>query len=205
MPNITLLEDTGGLPLTPQQANDNVRELDRRTAEGWQNLSAPLEVDGVLNAATTVSFGGVPAHSFEPTNNNYAGAKFNIPHGYVDGSDVYPHVHFTIDQPGDGVVRFGFTYRYAKEYVHGGDNTYARYSDPVTQYVEVTLDAGDLEMQMIAEVGTPLNSPGITKDSVILMSIFRDASHVNDTFPYPVIITQADLYVRMQGFGTATR
>jgi hypothetical protein len=163
------------------------------------------------NPPTIGSYKGiVQVMQLDPGATQEVTVRYHIPKNYVAGTDIYPHAHIMSATASSGVVRIGFTYVWANEYdAHaaslGPPTALQTFGTPATIYSEVTFNAGCQDAQMIAEVTGPVTLTGLEEDSVILMRVFRDAVHINDTYPDPVFLLYADLYYQCQGFGNPYR
>jgi hypothetical protein len=186
-----------GAPLTYSELDGNIAELDRRTEVGWQNLRGQITYNGVPNPPSSVAYNGVYLPSYDPDNIQECSVIFHPTHDYVVGSDLYPHGHTLVTGAASGVVRWGFTFIYANE----AD----AFSSPVTAYVEQTIVAGDADKHKLIETPTPLSIPTLSYDSIMMMRVWRDANHVNDTYPSPIFLYMVDLYYQSQKFGTVAR
>lgn len=197
-----------GLPLTPAEADANLTELDSRTAIKWQNLRSNIITDGISNAPPVRLFNNtLYMRAFSPTTEQEITALFHMPKDYIGGTDIYPHGHVCTETASTGVVRWGFTISWANEFESGGgvpaSDQY--FSTPQTFYVEQTVVATDQIAHVIVESASPLSIPALMPDSIILMRIFRDATHANDTYPDEISLAMVDFYYQSQGFGETYR
>jgi hypothetical protein len=190
---IVRLSDKGGGPLSPAEADGNAGEFDRRTALGWRDNIVELKVDSSSpNAPTLNPFrGGILAWSFPAGEMTEAHSAWHIDHDYALGTKLYLHVHWSPKTASLGTVRWGFEYSVAK-----GHQQQA-FPATTTVYVEQT-SLGVDHLHYVTEVseanaidGAAL---GIEPDTVILVRMFRDGGHVNDTFPDEAFVSFIDLH-----------
>ena len=203
-----VLRSEKGSVLTGGEVDGNFSELDSRTAVAWANLVAVMARSGIANPPGIALYRGVfPVYAFDPDNVEQCSAIFHLPHDFQQGTDFWPHGHVLTDTASSGVVRWGFDISYAQEYDSedisaGPPSSTQVFSDPVTIYVEQTIAATHENAHIIITTDSAFNIPALAADSVILMRVFRDATHVNDTYPDDIHLLTVDLYYRSQGFGT---
>ena len=86
---------------------------------------------------------------------------------------------------------------------YAAENT--AYSAPYTFYVEEIVVAADQNKHKLMEVDTPMTIPTLGPDNIVMIRVARDATHINDTYPDEIYMSQIDLYYRAQGFGEDVR
>jgi len=119
---------------------------------------------------------GVYAYAFSPNVLNELWVMFQINHDYAIGTAFYPHIHWLPDNTDTGVVRWGIEWSAARG--HNQDS----FPNTSTIYIEQA-GPGILNMHMLAEVADPgITVPNAEPGMVVLARVFRDATHVNDTF-----------------------
>jgi hypothetical protein len=205
-----IYESVKGSSLTKEEGDANILELDTRTSEKWQNEKGIIAVIGLSNPATFQPFKGIPVLNFLPDTISTATVFFHMPKDYVPGTDIYPHGHVLTDIASSGTVRWGFSITYANDYdaidrLAGPPNTDQVFPDPVTTYVEHEVLTTYQFAHMIVEPTLPMSVPTLKPDSVLLMSVWRDGVHANDTYPDDIFLTSVDIYYRSQGFGEVDR
>lgn len=164
--------------------------------EGWDDITADLNaarVTGSSQPTWAVFQGGLYAYSFHPTNMNECWITFHVKHDYKDGSNVYPHIHWSPTTTSTGTVRWGFEYSVAK----GHDQM--AFPTPTTVYVESTISSNKQYQHIVSEVVDNDAFDAFEPDTLILMRIFRDAGHANDTFPDAVSAFTADIHFQGDG------
>lgn len=178
MTDITRLADKAGAPLTPTEADANALEFDRRTALGWRDNIVELKVDSSSPNAPTLEAvrGGILGWKFPPGELTEAHSAFHIDHDYALGTALYLHVHWVCPTTDVGTARWGFEYTIAKGHQQ------AAFPATTTVYVEQTT-TGTAYMHYVGEVSEANTIPGtgIEPDTVILVRLFRDGAHANDT------------------------
>jgi hypothetical protein len=146
--------------------------------EGWEDLESSFVSAKVAGANVPVfaSFvGGINAFQFSATLlKEVFMMPLHVPHDYKPGSFIYHHIHWSPDDTSTGVVRWGLEYSIAKG--HGQQ----AFPAPTTIYLEQAGNGTAKAHQIIEDtVGIKLD---IEPDSLILMRVFRDAAHTNDTY-----------------------
>lgn len=164
--------------------------------EGWDDITADLgsgKVAGANQPTWSTYRDGIQAYEFSPTTMKELWITFHVKHDYKDGTNVYPHVHWSPNTTSTGTVRWGFEYTVAK----GHDQ--AAFPATVTVYAETTISVDKQYQHFISEVvdGDAFNA--FEPDTVILMRVFRDAAHANDTFPDAVHAFTADIHFQGDG------
>ena len=175
------LATTKGAPLSVAEADANVSTLDARTALGWRDNVIEMSMRGGPNDPSITPFiGNLYLLGFGTDRQYEVFGNFHIDHDYALGTKLYPHIHWSADTTTVGTVRWGIEYTVAKGHQQQAFNA------PVTVYVEQTT-TGTPYMHYVAEVsdadavdGAAL---GVEPDTIIMVRVFRDASHANDTYP----------------------
>ena len=174
------------------------------TALGWKDNLASFTSANVAGAnvpAWAQMRDGIYAYSFSASLMNELWLNFHIDHDYAPGTVLYPHVHFVPSANASGVVRWGIEYTYAKG--HGQQ----KFPATTTVYVEATIGATDQYLHIISEVvdGDAIPADEIEVDGVVMTRIFRDAGHVNDTYPNAVFGIYADLHYQTDRLATIAK
>ena len=198
------LRNTKGSELSYNELDANFSQLDLKTEDGWRDLVCGLDTRQGPTSPTLSQFReGIYLYAFDPGNMNEAFATAHIGHDFKRGTMLYPHMHWTVNTASTGVVRWGYEYTYARR----GDST-GNVAFPATQtlYVDQVADGTNYKhyvAESAEDQGIPHDS--IEPDVVVMVRIFRDASHVNDTFPDPVFGFTFDLHYECDRFSTINR
>lgn len=158
---------------------------------GWADITGDINVKGTgANSPAWSSFvSGIYAYEFSASVMKECWIVFHVPHSYAPGSDLYLHTHWSTTGTDTGVVRWGFEYTYAKGYNQGADSVFP---SSQTVYIEQA-GSGVARRHMIAET-LPVTIPGLEVDSLILVRVFRDAAHVNDTQTSAAFLFTSDIH-----------
>lgn len=169
-------------PLSWEQVDGNFEDLANRTALGWRDNIIELKVDASSpNSPTLDPFrGGILAWNFPAGETTEAHAAWHIDHDYATGTKLYFHVHWSPTTSSMGTVRWGFEFTIAKGH--------QQEPFPATQTVYVEqASLGVPYMHYVAEVSEANAIDGVVygiePDTVIMVRMFRDGAHANDTFP----------------------
>lgn len=206
--DITLeaLVDLLTLTITNQLDLGNNADILVGSAYGWSDLKAPVRPGSGQNDPTLTAFiGNLKLPAFAGNIMKEFQAEFHINHDYAPSTNLYPHIHYSVNTTSTGVVRWGFEYTLAAGHQQAG--TVSVFEPPtVTVYVEQSID-GTQYKHYIAEVADvdAINSVKIEPDAVVLVRIFRDASHANDTFPDSVFGITVDLHQQVGRFSTKNK
>ena len=184
---VSVTATTNGLLTHPPIWKDNLTPL----------LSAKIPGTGAPDLKTFKN--GTYAYAFDPDSEEEAYLLFHINHDYYPGSDFYPHIHWCPEDTHTGTVRWGIEYTQAAR-----DS--GVFGATTTVYIEQA-GAGTAFTQQVAEVAdidsiTP-SSPEI--DSVIVVRLFRDATHGNDTYTGDAFGLFLDLHYQATFIGTPNK
>jgi hypothetical protein len=171
---------------------------------GWTDYLSSISTGKVAGANTptwSAFRGNIDAYEFDNASMNEVWMVFHINHDYKEGTGLYPHVHWSPNTTNTGVVRWGFEYMYAKGHSQGS------FPASTTVYVEETISSSSQYLHIISEVSDAnvIPSTNMETDGIVLMRLFRDAAHVNDTFPDPVHGFFVDLHVQVDKIATRNK
>lgn len=184
------LRNTKGSPLTYSEADGNFSDLDTRTGAGWRdNVIEMTTRGGVTEPPRALFRDNIYLLQFSHLDLMEVYGNFHVDHDYKLNTAIYPHIHWTTNTSDTGTVRWGFEYTVAKGHQQ------AAFPATTTVYVEQA-STGTPYMHYVAEVSTGSAIPGtnIEPDTFILMRVFRDADHPNDTFEGSVYGIALDLH-----------
>lgn len=168
----------------------------------WDDLRVPISSTRVGTAAppdfemfrrnSGGTSEGVYAYAFDKTTEQELFFTVQIPHGYKLGTDLYPHVHYAIDNAAGGTVIWGLEY------------TIANVNDafPVTTTIYTTSDSPTVTYKhTIVSFTAPIDGSAIDSVSTMLLCrIFRDVS--NDTFNDDVFLLELDFHIQLDQIGS---
>lgn len=134
--------------------------------------------------------GGIKALGFDGFGTlEEAFGSFEIPHDYVEGSDLYPHIHFhTVDNdPGNVNWKFEYTIAYKDEEFS---------TSAILQLVKPASTKHE-----IFDIG-PIPGDGIKIGTVCHFRIFRDPLDELDTYGPDAILSSIGVHYQADGDGS---
>ncbi len=201
-----LVTRTGkGGRITTAEMDANLNEIDRRSKAGWRDLVADMTARGGANSPTLALYsGGIYLYEFVTNDTQEVFANFHVDHDFERGTMLYPHVHFTTQSALAGVVRWGFEYTWARRNASTGQRVFPA---TTTSYSEFSVPANSQGLHMVAELaeGAGIDGTDIEPDVMIMMRIFRDGQHANDTFDASVFGITVDLHYQADRLTTPNR
>lgn len=161
---------------------------------GWRDMTADLSAGRAVGASaptwTAWNGGNMDALSFSAGSMNEVWITFHPDHDVIEGELYYPHIHWMPNTTSTGVVRWGFEYTQAKGHQQEA------FPATATIYIEDTISTDSQYQHRIAEASDAQAIAMPEIDSLVLMRVFRDAAHPNDTFPDAVFGLTVDLHYR---------
>jgi hypothetical protein len=161
----------------------------------WDDLRTSLVRAAVTTDPPTLTVfrGATMANSFIQDATQSVMFDAQIPHTWLEGSDVHPHLHWS---PGNStstlIVRWGL------EYTWSNVNT----AFPTSQTVYANMAASGVAYDhQIASFGT-LSGTGKRVSSVFSCRLFREGANVADTFPVGAFAISFDFHLQMSSDGT---
>lgn len=166
-------------------------------ASGWRDNIQPFTNGRAAGGAlpTWGTFlGGISVWKFPSNSIKELWLNFHIDHDYKPNSLIFPHIHWAPTTTGAGTVRWGIEYTAAKGH---GQQTF-----PVTQTIYLEQAAsGIANRHQITETSVGIDF-GIEVDAVIMVRVFRDATHVNDTYAGDAVGLFCDLHYESDRLNT---
>lgn len=172
------------------------------TSPGWRDMVGSPIVKGTgANDPTWAAFlGNIYAYSFSATAMKEVWFTYHIDHDYAPGTTLYFHTHWSTTGTNTGVCRWGFEYAYAKGF------NQANFPATTTVYVEQAA-AGTAYRHMVAEIadGDVVPSANLETDGLLLVRIFRDGAHGNDTLTDAAYLLTADIHFQSNRITTLNK
>lgn len=139
---------------------------------------------------------GVYTLIFGPNDLQEVFFSIQIPHSYVEGTDVYPHIHWEKLSSGSGDVLWGFEYVWTNV---GGDR-----SDTSTlESTSIMVGSGD-ESHLVTSF-SEIDGTGKEISSMLSCRLYRDPTDAQDTFNGNVALYEFDLHFQINTFGSRER
>jgi hypothetical protein len=178
-----------------------------RSVSGYRDLMGEINLKGSGGGIPTwtqmTALGSLWAYAFNSSNTmNEVWVNYHIDHDYKPGGNVFLHAHWTTNGTNTGTVRWNFEYSIAKGHNQSSDSTFGT---STTISVEQA-GSGVAYRHMVAEINTALPTTKLEPDSLILVRIYRDPTHVNDTLSGDtVFLLQADCHYETDRYATLNR
>ena len=142
---------------------------------------------------------GVFTYWFSPSSEQELYFVVQMPHAWLEGSDIFPHVHWLVTSDlGSANVEWGLEYTWINIGETYGNTTIISAYSPIAASAPVTANKHALT-QLPTISGT-----GKTLSSMLLCRVFRKVSSVNDTYPGSAALLQIDFHYEMDGLGSRT-
>lgn len=171
-------------------------------AIAWDDLRVPASattlVAGTGTPATpTVNAGSRIAFNFIEGNTDYVWFTAQLPHGYKEGTDIVPHVHWfpVVAGTSGQEVRWSLSY----SWTNVGDTF------PVVSTIHATtIVVGDVTTQFdhCITAFDALDGTGKEISSMLLCGLFRNSGHANDTLAEDAAMVEVDFHFQMNSMGS---
>jgi hypothetical protein len=165
----------------------------------WDDLRVSLAraTTGSANPTMSSFRDGVQAYAFSASQMNQLWFDCQIPHAWLEGSEVRAHIHWS---PGNstntGAVLWGLEYTWCNAELAPGDTF------PATQTVYFTDAAhGAAYSHQIAPFPN-LDGTGKRVSSVLMCRVFRDATNGEDTFTGAAFALSLDFHIQLGSDGS---
>lgn len=195
------LRETKGSPLTYSEGDNNFRELDTRTGQGWRdNIIQMTTRGGITEPPFKLFKGNIWSLAFSQNDLQEVFGNFHIDHDYALGTALYPHIHWSTQSNQVGTVRWGFEICKAKGHQQEAFGTCS------TVYIE-QITTGTSYMHYVAEVSDldALSPVGVEPDTILMCRVFRDATHPNDTLDAEVFGITLDMHYQVNRISTPNK
>jgi len=116
-----------------------------------------------------------------------------MPHGWLEGSDIKPHVHW-VGNTGSGNVEWGLEYSWANV-----NDLFSGTSITLTAYTAISTYAD--YKHMLTPLGS-MDGSGKKLSSILLCRIYRNATSGNDTFTQDSGLLQIDFHYQIDSDGS---
>lgn len=122
-----------------------------------------------------------------------------FPHGWKEGSDIYPHVHWTPNANGSAGQAVEWTMNYS--WVNVGAVTPSEAT--VSGYTTVQGDSSLVQgKHYITPLGSGLSGTGKTLSSMLVCRIYRNGGAGNDNYPSTAALLEIDFHYEVDAFGS---
>lgn len=185
----------------------NVNPSRIRSGTFWNDTMVPAF--SVRTGATAPDlesgFGGDSAlyyYAFDGSSQTeYVFFEVQIPHDYVEGTTIYPHVHFSPTTTGTGGVKFALTYQWSSI---GGDFG-SSHTLPLCYNVTANSQWKHLmcyDTTRTSGVRSTISGTGKGISSILYCKLARPFDDPNDTLAADVAFLGFDIHYETDGFGS---
>jgi hypothetical protein len=190
---------------TPEDGTDGVNKdyVDQQIADNayiegtyWDDLRAPVNMAKLRGTADPVWSDAVGGQTlvFSPTQMKEIYFILQLPHSYIEGTDIVPHVHWLY-----GANTVGESCRWGLEYWWNEHDVFL--GGPTTIYVNTALSNNDAVMPFITSFPA-IAGTGHTISSFLNCRLFRDATDVSDNYTSNVYLFEFDIHFETNGRGS---
>lgn len=162
--------------------------------------------DDLRVSANTVSFLGLGSYpDWETFTYDLQGLAFSssadeevhfsvqMPHGWKEGSTIYPHVHWAPSTAASGGVTWVLEYTWA--------NINGTFGSSSTMTFDDSTDSTALKHH-IAVNGTGIDGSGKTLSSMLICRLYRDVSDANDDYGADAFLLEFDIHYELDTVGS---
>jgi hypothetical protein len=184
-PTLTSLTLTGSTPIT---LSDTV----------FEDLQIPVAatIRPGVSDPTWTAYKGCYLLAFSGTADNIIYFTAQLPHSWKEGTDVHLHMHIVPEDNAAGNTRWVFTHSWANI-----DGTFPGATTPAAVIVATSTVT---DKHSMIDLGS-ISGAGKTISSVLLCSLSRTGSHVDDTYNAKVIyLASLDFHYQKDTIGSAT-
>ena len=170
------------------------------TATMFDDLRVPMQNTAINPTKSEPAFeeftDGLYVYKFSTTNADDESLHFvaQIPHSYKEGSDLYPHLHWSPDSTNTGNVRWQFEYIVANI-----DGTFA--STATSETITEAADGTALKHQLAGF--SAIDGTGLTISHMLICRLTRlGDSDAADTFTGNACVLEFDFHYEINSFGS---
>ena len=140
---------------------------------------------------------GLQANAFDTTTLEQVYFELQLPHGWLAGSSVSPHIHWghniAVPEDNKGVV-WGLEYSWGEiGETFGASNTIYSTDDWVTAPVQYQHNLSEF---------ADISGAGKTLSSMLMCRLFRNVASGDDDFAHDAFLFEFDLHVQMNSLGS---
>ena len=163
--------------------------------DSWEDLRVPVSTV-VVNPANSkpdwVAFvGNTRALGFDNTASEWVSFSAQLPHNYLQGSDIEAHLHWSATDGSAGGVRWVLDYTWAN--IGSPFPAIASLAETSAAASANTHTYCDLEW---------ITGTGKTVSSVLMCRLWRDVAHTDDDYAADAALLEFDFHYQVDGFGS---
>ena len=152
------------------------------------DVNAPAWASGILS--TTAASRGVYTYVFGPGQNQEVFFIAQVPHKYVEGTDLRPHVHWFPTSNAIGTVKWGLEYSW---FNYGG-------TVPLTSDISASEAINAQNYEHLITSLPNLTGTGMEISSMLMCRLYREGS--TDTYPDAVALLEFDFHYQIDTLGS---
>lgn len=163
----------------------------------WDDLRVEMGRATVSTDPPTLALflGTTQAWSFSAAATNSVMFVVQLPHGWKQGSTIYPHIHWSPATTNVGNARWELEYTWA--------NINGTFPAPSTLTVDAA-SGGVANKHLVTSFGSIVGT-GKTDSSVLVCRAARLGAHANDTFTGAAFGLSIDFHIQLDSLGDATQ
>ncbi len=173
---------------------------------GWVDLLGEPKIKGVgVNDPEFVVYrGNIRQFEFADNKMNELVFEYHIPHGYIIGSPLYIHTHWSTKLVDAGNAKFNYEISYAKGYDRGA------FGVPIIASIiqggsAIAFNHQIAEVQFTDDGSSLIDVADIETDGVLLVRMYRDPADVDDTLTEKPFIHYVDVHLQVERLVTPNR
>jgi hypothetical protein len=173
---------------------------------GWIDLLGYPTIKGIgVNDPAYVNYiGNIMQYQFASNEMNELSFEYHLPHGYVLGSDMFIHTHWSTKIVDLGNAKWYFEISFAKGYDRGA------FSEPIIVSViqggsTVARSHQIAEVQFTDDGTLKIDRTLIEPDGLILVRMYRDPADIDDTLTEAPFVHFVNVHMQIDKIATPNR
>lgn len=168
----------------------------------WDDLRVTLDKGSNSASLDYLSGSSGPQIWYFRNNGTEEAMSFTVqlPHGWKEGSIIYPHIHWTPRTTGSGNVEWNFEYSWANY-----DPVTPQVFPAITTSTVISTGAFTAKSHNITALttgNTGIDGTGKKISSILICRIWRNSSDANDTYNADAGVLFMDFHLQIDGYGS---
>lgn len=162
----------------------------------WDDVSIAMAQvrQPASSAPTWTPYKGSQVPAFSPTQINALYFSAQLPHSYLEGTDIEFHIHIAYPDNGAGNSVWYFTYSWAND----GDP----FPDPTMSPQVIIASPTVANNHQLAEIIAVMDGTNKEISSVLICMIQRTGTHVSDTYASDIYLVSGDFHFMKDTLGS---